>query len=99
MIKNIFRKTLPAILFAFISCSLLQTYDLMKNHFTHGDDIGVAYTFLKEDLFNKACEKNIAKKEARILFSALGNSKSNFCNFSYCCISKSKLEIFRIQKL
>lgn len=33
---------------AFIAISLLQTNDLMKSHFTHVDDLGVAYTLLNQ---------------------------------------------------
>ncbi|MCF8166426.1 MAG: hypothetical protein K9J35_07125 [Rhodoferax sp.] len=77
------KKILPLIFLILICASLIQTYGLMKNHFTHGDDIGVAYTFLKEDFFNKACEKNVVKKEAEILFKALGSNKDRFCNLYY----------------
>ena len=84
MTKRLFlHKILPIIFAILIASSLAQTYNLMKNHFTHGDDIGIAYTFLKEDFFRKACEKNILKKEAEFLFRALGNDKERFCHFYY----------------
>lgn len=37
------------ILSAFIVLSLIQTFALMKSHFTHVDDLGVAVTLLKEN--------------------------------------------------
>ena len=77
------RKIVPLIFLILIAGSLLQTYALMKNHFTHGDDIGIAYTFLKEDLFQKACANNLAKKEGEIIYHALGSDKERFCRFYY----------------
>ena len=76
MAKKLFLSSiLPIIFFILITSSLVQTYALMKSHFTHGDDIGIAYTFLKEDFFQRACNKNLEKKEGNFFYLILGGNK------------------------
>lgn len=81
--KYIYPYIASAIIFFLISIAVLQTYSLMKSHFTHGDDIGIAYTLTKEDFFNRACDNNLAKEEWAFLYQSLGNDKKRFCNFYY----------------
>ena len=90
--KSLYLKIAQLILFILIVGSLFQTFSLMRNHFTHVDDIGIANTFLKqEDFYNKSCENALSKKEDEILYRILLNSKKNICNFyfSYTIIPRT----------
>ena len=66
-----------------IIISLSQTYRLMQNHFTHIDDISVAYRFIKEDFFNRACDSNIAKPAGSAIHKIMGEDKERFCKLYY----------------
>lgn len=66
-----------------IIISLSQTYRLMKNHFTHIDDLTVAYKLTKENFFNTACDNNIAKPVGSKIFSIIGEDKELFCKLYY----------------
>ncbi|WP_215371342.1 hypothetical protein [Polynucleobacter sp. MWH-UH24A] len=60
-----------------------QTYRLIQNHFTHIDDISVAYRFTKEDFFNRACSSNMSKPAGIVIYKITGENRERFCKLYY----------------